>query len=476
MRPQDRVQVVRRASTPTFIEPLSDVSSTLATLEQIGYFRIHMPSSSPDATRARAVHWFVRGGYLRAPGRDPVRVNVEPVLIGRDPSCAVVVEDPEVSSIHCELRAEGPGVMITDLGSKNGTFVNTVRIREGILTAACTIQVGASQIGYEPLERERVDVGFDESFGPLLGASPRMRHLFRMLREVSPTELSILITGETGTGKELVAQAVHDKSARSAGPFVVVDCASIPGPLAESLLFGHERGSFTGATDRRAGAFHDAHHGTIFLDELGELPVEIQPKLLRALAERKVKRVGANAYESIDVRVIAATRRDLGRNMNAGRFRSDLFFRIAQMRIELPPLRDRREDIPLLASHVCERIGQKERSEEVVDLVTQTLAQHDWPGNVRELVNVASVAASLPRGAESIASMLPLEGGGDVVVPTSPFGEAKREAVAAFEARYFTELVRATNGNVSEMARRSGMERHHVRAFLKKYSLSPKGT
>src|SRR5262249_28453590 len=159
---------------------------------------------------------------------------------------------------------------------------------------------------------------------------------------------------------------------------------------------------------------------------------EIQPKLLRALAERKVKRVGANAYESIDVRVIAATRRDLGRSMNAGRFRSDLFFRIAQMRIELPPLRARREDIPLLATHVCERIGQPERGGEVVELVTKILAQHDWPGNVRELVNVASVAASLPRGAESIASMLPLEGGGDVVAPTSPFGEAKRQAVAAF--------------------------------------------
>jgi DNA-binding NtrC family response regulator len=430
--------------------------------------------TAADATRARALHWFVRGGSIRAPGREPVVVNVEPVLIGRDPSCAVVLDDPEVSAIHCELRADGPGVVIRDLDSKNGTFVNTVRIREGILTGACTILIGGSQIAYEPLERERVDVGFDESFGPLLGASPRMRHLFRMLREVSPTELSLLITGETGTGKELVAQAVHEKSARAGGPFIVVDCASIPGPLAESLLFGHERGSFTGATERRAGAFHDAHRGTIFLDELAELPVEIQPKLLRALAEKQVKRVGANTYDTVDVRVIAATRRDLGRSMNTGHFRSDLFFRIAQVRIELPPLRDRREDIPLLAKHVCERIGHKDRSDEVVELVTKALSQHDWPGNVRELVNVASVAASLPPGAESIASMLPLEGGGDVVTPTSPFGEAKRAAVASFEAHYFGELARMTNGNVSEMSRRSGMERHHVRAFLKKYNLAAK--
>ena len=433
-----------------------------------------MSSPASDATRARAVHWFVRGGQVRVAGKEPVKVAVAPILIGRDPSCPIVLDDPEVSSIHCEVRAEGPGVLLKDLGSKNGTFVNTVRVREAVLTATCTIQVGQSHIFYEPAERERVDVGFEESFGPLVGASPRMRHLFRMLREVAPTDLSILITGETGTGKELVAQAVHEKSIRANGPFVVVDGASIPGPLAESLLFGHEKGAYTGATERRAGAFHDAHKGTIFLDELGELPVDIQPKLLRALAEKKVKRVGANTYDSVDVRVIAATRRDLGRSMNAGRFRSDLFFRIAQMRIELPPLRERREDIPLLAGHVCERIGRPERTNEVFELVTRTLAQHDWPGNVRELVNVASVAASLPAGAESVASVLPLEGGGEVASPMSPFGEAKREAIASFESRYFAELVRATSGNVSEMARRSGMERHHVRAFLKKYQLTSK--
>ena len=289
---------------------------------------------------------------------------------------------------------------------------------------------------------------------------------------MAPTDLSILVTGETGTGKELVAQAVHEHSSRSTGPFVVLDCASIPGPLAESLLFGHERGAFTGATERRSGAFQDAHRGTIFLDELGELPPELQPKLLRVLAERKVKRVGSSAYEPVDVRVVAATRRELGRSMNTGAFRSDLFFRIAQMRIELPPLRDRREDIPPLVQRVCERIGRPERTPDVVDLITSTLAQHDFPGNVRELVNVASVAASLPRGAEAVASVLPLEGGGEVAPALSAFSEAKRVAVGAFEQRYFSDLVRATDGNVSEMARRAGMERHHVRAFLKKYGLS----
>ncbi|WP_437766909.1 sigma 54-interacting transcriptional regulator [Sorangium sp. So ce281] len=431
-------------------------------------------SSTRDATRARAVQWFVRGGTLRSAGRDPVKIGIAPIVVGRDPSCGVVVDDPEVSSTHCDLRAEGPGVLVRDLGSKNGTFVSTVRIREAILTAACAIQVGGSVLSFEPLDKERVDVGFDESFGPLIGASPRMRHLFRLLREVASTELSLLITGETGTGKELAAQAIHDVSSRRGGPFVVVDCASLPGALAESFLFGHERGAFPGANERRSGAFHEANGGTIFLDELGELPPDLQPKLLRALTEQKVKRVGSRIYEPVDVRIIAATRRDLGRSMNTGRFRSDLFFRIAQMRIELPPLRERREDIPLLVERVCERLGCPERAVEMVNLITTTLGQHDFPGNVRELMNVTSVAASLPPGAEAIASILPLEGGGDVVVPTSAFGEAKRGAVAAFEQRYFSELIRATGGNVSEMARRAGMERHHVRMFLRKHGLTAK--
>ncbi|WP_437283284.1 sigma 54-interacting transcriptional regulator [Sorangium sp. So ce375] len=430
--------------------------------------------STRDATRARAVQWFVRGGTLRSAGRDPVKIGIAPVVVGRDPSCGVVVDDPEVSSTHCDLRAEGPGVLVRDLGSKNGTFVSTVRIREAILTAACAIQVGSSVLSFEPLDKERVDVGFDESFGPLIGASPRMRHLFRLLREVAATELSLLITGETGTGKELAAQAIHDGSGRRGGPFVVVDCASLPGALAESFLFGHERGAFPGANERRSGAFHEANGGTIFLDELGELPPDLQPKLLRVLTEQKVKRVGSRIYEPVDVRIIAATRRDLGRSMNTGRFRSDLFFRIAQMRIELPPLRERREDIPLLVESVCERLGCPERALEMVNLITTTLGQHDFPGNVRELMNVTSVAASLPPGAEAIASILPLEGGGDVVVPTSAFGEAKRSAVAAFEQRYFSELIRATGGNVSEMARRAGMERHHVRMFLRKHGLTAK--
>jgi DNA-binding NtrC family response regulator len=196
---------------------------------------------------------------------------------------------------------------------------------------------------------------------------------------------------------------------------------------------------------------------------------------LRALSEKQVKRVGAQHYEPVDVRVIAATRRDLGAAMNTGRFRSDLFFRIAQVRVELPPLRERREDIKPLVVATCERIGRADRADDVVELVMSTLAQHDWPGNVRELVNVTSVAASLPRAAETLTELLPLERGSssnDTIDCSTNYGEAKRAAITQFEAKYFGDLFRSTNGNVSEMARRSGMERHHIRPFLRKLGLS----
>jgi DNA-binding NtrC family response regulator len=431
-----------------------------------------------DITRARPLHWFVRGGTLTAPGGIPVPVGVDPVTIGRDPSSTIVLDDPEVSAAHCELRAGQHGVAVRDLGSKNGTFVGVARVDEASLTGACTLRIGQTDIAFSPADRSRVDVGFDESFGRLVGSSPKMRRLYQALRAVAPTELSALILGETGTGKELVAQALHEASPRANGPFVVVDCGSLPAALAESLLFGHEKGSFTGAIGRRAGAFAEANGGTLFLDELGELPEEVQPKLLRAAAERTVKRVGSQTYEPIDVRIVAATRRDLRREMNAGRFRSDLFFRLAQVRIELPPLRERREDVRSIVEHTCVRLKKAARAEAVAGEIDRRFGHYDWPGNVRELVNVTSVLAALGEAAESLDLVLPLEGRGADTVgagtggPTSEFAEAKRVAVQTFETGYFSELIKATSGNVSEMARRSGMERHHVRAFLKKLGLS----
>jgi DNA-binding NtrC family response regulator len=427
-------------------------------------------------TRTRVLNWIVSGGRARAPGGVEVVIDVDAVVVGRAPGADIVLADPEVSALHCELRAVSEGVLVKDLGSTNGTFLGGVRVREAIVASPMEVTVGGSRIAIELDARRRVDVGFLDRFGPLVGSAPKMRRVFGILEKVAPTPLGILILGETGTGKELVAKAIHEASGNAAGPLVVVDCASIPPSLAESLLFGHEKGAFTGAGERRKGALAEANGGTLFLDELGELPLELQPKLLRALSEKQVKRLGSSTFEVIDARVVAATRRDLGAEMNAGRFRSDLFFRIAQVRIELPPLRERKDDLPLLVEETCRRVGKPQHAEAVLAWIEQRMVSHDWPGNVRELVNVASVAATLAGEPGAIDDVLMLARDpvlGDVPTRGSAtaFSEAKRAAVAGFERDYFTDLARKCSGNIAEMARRSGMERHHVRAYLRKHGI-----
>jgi DNA-binding NtrC family response regulator len=431
-------------------------------------------------TRARVLHWFVAGGLAKTPEGGQFTIEVDPLVVGRDAGAGIVLADPEVSAFHCELRAVGEGILVKDLGSTNGTFLGAVRVREAIVSTPSELTVGRSRIFLEPQAKRRVEVGYADHFGPLVGNSPRMRRVFSLLEKVSNTPLSVLIVGETGTGKELVAKAIHDASDQRSGAFVVVDCGSIPPTLAESILFGHEKGAFTGATERRNGALAEADGGTLFLDELGELPVELQPKLLRALSEKQVKRVGGNAFEPIEVRVLAATRRDLGAEMNAGRFRSDLFFRIAQVRIELPALRERLADLPLLVEDVCRRVGKPHHVQTVLSWIEQRMASHDWPGNVRELVNVASVAATLADEPGAIDDVLTLTRDDGVIdAPRSlgdgsesGFSESKRAAIAAFEREYFVSLAKRSKGNVSEMARQSGMERHHVRAYLRKYGIA----
>ena len=429
-------------------------------------------------TRTRVLHWFVSGGIAKTPEGGQFTIDVDPLVIGRDPGAAVVLADAEVSAFHCELRAVSEGVLVKDLGSTNGTFLGSVRVREAIVSIPTELMAGRSRVLIEPQAKRRVEVGFSDRFGRLVGGSPKMRRLFGILEKVADTPLSVLIVGETGTGKELVAKAVHEASARKGAPFVVVDCGSIPPTLAESILFGHEKGAFTGATERRKGALAEADGGTLFLDELGELPMELQPKLLRALSEKQIKRVGSGAFEPIDVRVLAATRRDLGAEMNAGRFRSDLFFRIAQVRLELPALRDRLVDLPLLVEDVCGRVGRPQHVQTVLAWIEQRMASHDWPGNVRELVNVASVAATLADEPGAIDDVLTLARDEALAEPPrvseepgTGFTDAKRAAVGAFEREYFSSLAKRCKGNVSEMARQSGMERHHVRAYLRKYGI-----
>jgi len=416
-------------------------------------------------------------------GDREITIGPEPVVVGRDPACQLVVGESGISSMHAELVATPRGVRLRDLGSKNGTWVGDLRIQEAYLTGPTSFWIAKTELRFEPTKSEKVDLPEIERFGPLYGTSPAMRDLFRRLQKGAPTELTVLVQGETGTGKELVAQAVHDGSPRKGGPFVVVDCGSIAPTLAEATLFGHEKGAFTGATTSRESPFVEANGGTIFLDELGELPLDVQPKLLRALAERRVKPVGSNEYRPFDARVVAATRRDLEAAVNAGTFRSDLYFRLAQVRAFVPPLRQRLEDVPGLIRYILEQHGAKNAWRRVSRSTLDRLLRYDWPGNVRELRNAVAVALALAEEGEplDIAAAVGLKAAkpkGKIMEATAirAYHDAKREALNQFERAYFKQLHDATNGNVAEISRRTGLQRTHVRKYLRMHGLrEPRG-
>ena len=396
----------------------------------------------------------------------PFEIPVEPTVVGRAGECGLVLEDPKVSSAHLEIRATPSGVHLRDLGSRNGTFVDDNRCLDGFLLRASRIRCGDTVLQFTPaVTAMEVETGSAEAFGPLVGASPLMKRLYHRIRKVAPTELTALITGETGTGKELVASAIHLASERARRPFVVIDCGAIPASLAESALFGHERGAFTGAVDRRTSPFVEAEGGTVFLDEVGELPLELQPKLLRVVQERRVKPVGANAYRDVNVRLVAATRRDLSREINDGGFRSDLYFRLAQVRLELPPLRERSDDIPLLIEAFAREMSAPDAAQRISPESLVRLMNHDWPGNVRELKNViaAALAFASDGGPIDLDEHLSIE---SRRVGSSRATTTFQIARTEFERTYWQDLHTRCEGNISEMARVSGMARPSVREYL----------
>jgi transcriptional regulator with GAF, ATPase, and Fis domain len=299
----------------------------------------------------------------------------------------------------------------------------------------------------------------------------------------------VLVTGETGTGKEMIARGVHQSSPRRHKPFVVLDCGAIPKDLIESTLFGHEKGSFTGAVGQHHGCFEQAHGGTIFLDEIGELDINLQPKLLRVLENRELKRVGGDRLIKIDVRVVAATNRDLRQMVNAGTFREDLYFRLSVIHVELPPLRDRKDDIPALAETFLKDIGQRRGMQmEFAPDALQMMTTHSWSGNVRELKNVIERAASLCEGPlvrrsdlmfnrdttpSRAATTSTVEAGGMPEIPAGlDFKEAKQRIVDAFELQYLRALLERHDGNITRSAQEAGLTRYHLRELLKRHGLS----
>ena len=448
------------------------------------------------------------------------------ITIGtREDNDVVLATDDTISRYHCQILQEDERYLLIDRNSTNGTHINGVRVREAYLSPGATIAVGNTHIRFNPFqERVHISPAQAERFGDIVGKSLKMREIFSVIEKIAPTNATVIIEGETGTGKEVIAQTIHKVSSRSQGPFVVFDCGAVPESLIESELFGHEKGSFTGAVMSRKGLFEMADSGTLFMDELGELALDLQPKLLRVLEQREVRRVGANKSSPINVRVIAATNRSLEDEVRAGHFREDLFYRLCVVRLYLPALRERREDIPLLVHHLLEHKRfnrddldeQRRRVRSIEREALDALARYAWPGNVRELVNVIERACSMAETdcirvmdlPDHISGLHPRLGdltrdltrqahaelGAQRTEPTEeplssddagwgqslpqrellnhkPFKEAKEEWIAIFEQDYLTELLIRHKGNISQASREADIDRKYFRKLMQKYGI-----
>ena len=413
----------------------------------------------------------------------------ERMTIGRSVICDLTLDDTAVSGTHCEIIAKENGFLLRDLGSANGTWVAGVRVREAWLEPGMPLRIGRTVIRFEHGSGSiEIDLSRREKFYDLIGHGVRMREIFAVLEKVAASDLTVLVRGETGTGKELVARAIHRASKRAQRPLVVQDCSAIPANLIESILFGHERGSFTGAADRKQGCFEVADGGTLFLDEIGELDIGLQPKLLRVLETREVQRVGGTKMIPVDVRVVAATNRDLRQMVNDGKFREDLYYRLSVVQVDLPPLRERVEDIPGLAGQFLEesakRLPQGDGvSFTITDDAMTKLQAYPWPGNVRELKNTIERAVSLADGTElGMHDLMPASqktppmvfpgGTAEQFVDNEiPFKDAKQRVVDAFEAQYLKAVLDKHGDNISRSARAAGLTRYHLRELAKRYGL-----
>ncbi len=387
-------------------------------------------------------------------------------LAGND----LALTDTTVSRHHAVVEERAGGYVLRDLDSTNGTFLDNVRVREAYITAGSVIRLGQTEISFSPLE-ERIEnlKSASNRFGNLIGGSASMQEVFGILERVAPTDMTVLIQGETGTGKEVAARAIHANSRRTAGPFVVFDCGAVAPNLIESELFGHEKGAFTDAVKSRQGAFELANNGTLFLDEIGELSPALQPKLLRALDQREVKRVGADHPLIVDARVVAATNRDLEKEVKAGRFREDLFYRLSAVSVLIPPLRNRKEDIEKIAENLLEGISG-EVGKKVTGLsseAAEALRAFPWPGNVRELKNVLTRAAALSSGARIEAKDLFLSQGKKSATLSGLSGKTLEE----IEKAAIHATLRSVGGNKTEAAKVLGIAYSTLYEKMKKYGM-----
>jgi len=396
-----------------------------------------------------------------------------PRLVGTSPSCDLRLTDRQVSRRHARLEAEGQRVRVEDLDSTNQSFINAVAVLEGYAVPDDLIRLGSTTLRVERDQAGPVEpIAVTSGFGRLVGASPQMRRLYPLCERLATSTLPVIIEGETGTGKEILAESLHEQGPRAMGPFVVFDCTAVPPSLLEAELFGHERGAFTGATLTRAGVFEQAQGGTLLIDEIGDLDLALQPKLLRAIDRSEVRRIGSDRTIRVDVRLLCATRRDLDREVQRGRFRDDLFHRIAVARIELPPLRRRVGDVALLAGRFCRELGGNEHAV-FADLVTKW-ELYSWPGNVRELRNAVARWVALGEPG-SHSERAPARGGereekasagiqtdlDRVLAMDLPLIQARRRVVEEFERRYIERVLAQHGGHVARAAAASGIARRH---------------
>jgi two-component system response regulator GlrR len=395
--------------------------------------------------------------------------------VGSAPGNDLVLGDPEVSRRHLVVRWSDGGYWVRDAGSTNGTFLGGHVVQAALLRHGSELTLGTTALVFEQLdEPARAPRAADDRWGPLSGESPAMHRLFELLPRIARSEASVLIEGVTGTGKSVLARAIHAASPRAAGPFVIVDCGSIPPTLIESVLFGHDRGAFTGAHAARPGAFESARGGTVFLDEIGELPLDLQPKLLRAIEARQVQRIGEVDPVDIDVRFIAATNRDLREMVERGAYRSDLFYRLRVVALTMPSLRDRRADVPgLVARFYRELSGGADPPAELLC----EFARMSWPGNVRELRNAVERAIVLgdaapthPGDGEDRPPLDAVRIDADEFDPAIAFRDAKAEAIARWERWYIRELLQHTRGNLSAAARVAQSDRAHLRKLAQRHA------
>ena len=435
------------------------------------------------------------------PAQREVVFDKSTLSIGSISGNDLVISDTTLSRNHCRILQKKNNYTLLDLDSTNGTYINGIRIKEAFINSGCSIQLGNTNIKFHADDQHiQITPKKSDKLHNIIGKNIKMREIFGILEKISPTNATVIIEGETGTGKEVIARSIHKLSHRAKKQFMVFDCGAVPESLIESELFGHEKGSFTGAISNRQGIFELASGGTVFLDEIGELGLDMQPKLLRVLETRKIRRVGSNKVIPVDIRIIAATNRNLQEEVKIERFREDLFYRLSVVRLVIPPLRDRVEDIPMLVSHFLQTHSFNRGPKGILKLngisdgVHQAMFNYHWPGNIRELLNIVERACSLSDSSkielcdlpDSISTKGPLIPSPNIHTQSKQnserkkdkipqeykkmtFKEAKEKWVSSFEEDYIRHMLEKNKMNISKASREAQIDRKYFRKLMKKY-------